>query len=212
MMRPWTWAGALWLCALAASCGGEENAQPAAGGNEGAAEGAAPAGSSAAAGSKKKEEKKNDSDAPPLLSFSEADFVESDESRDPFRDYSSLFRKPIEELNKELSGRHVKAPTFALDELKLVGIVTRTNARAMLVDPNGYGWILYTGDFVGKAEMVNTGGTEGTEVPVNWKIDRIRPTDLVFVREDPARPQIPRSTRIMPLYPAGEVPASKGGT
>ena len=135
------------------------------------------------------------------VAFSEADFVESEESRDPYREYTSLFVRPIDDLNQEL-GRKVKAPMYALDELKLVGIISRTNDRAMLVDPKGYGWIVHTGDFLGRAELVSTGGTEAQEVPLNWKVDRIRPNDVVFVREDPARPQIARSTRVFPLFAA----------
>jgi len=144
---------------------------------------------------------------PPPVVFSEADFVESDESRDPYREYTRGFIKPVDEVSREI-GRKVKAPMYALDELKLVGIITRSNDRAMLVDPKGYGWILYTGDFVGKAELVNTGGTEAQEVPLNWKVDRIRENDVVFVREDPARPQIARSTRVYPLF-SGE---GRGGS
>jgi len=64
--------------------------------------------------------------------------------------------------------------------------------------------VLYTGDYVGKAELISAGGTAGAEVAINWRVDRIRPTDVVFIREDNAHPDIPPTTRVMPLYPVGE--------
>lgn len=196
----------MWAC----GGGGEEQPKPAATGEaaeaapsaSAEAEGAPPP--SAAAKKADKGRKDDNASPPPLVSFTESDFVESDESRDPFRDYMALFKKPLEDLNKE-SGRKVKAATYSLDELKLTGIVITANSRAMLVDPSGFGWILFTGDFVGKAELVSTGGAEGQEVPLNWKVDRIRAEDIVFVREDPSHPQIARTTRVIPLYPAGDV-------
>ncbi len=166
------------------------------------------AGNSAPAASGSADAKAGKSGEPPPVAFSEADFIESDESRDPYREYSSVFIRPVDDVSREI-GRKVKASMFALDELKLVAIITRSNDRAMLVDPKGYGWILFTGDFVGRAELVSLGGSENQEIPVNWKVDRIRPDDIVFVREDTARPQIARTTRVLPLYPAG---ASHGGS
>jgi type IV pilus assembly protein PilP len=137
-----------------------------------------------------------------IVEFTEADFVESEESRDPFRDYGYLFAK--KSTSERIVQRKVKAAQFALDELKLVGILTRGRSSVMLTDPNGFGWLLYTGDFVGKPELVSAGGTDGAEVAINWRVDRIRPTDVVFIREDNAHPDIPPTTRVMPLYPAGE--------
>ena len=137
-----------------------------------------------------------------IVEFTEADFVESEESRDPFRDYGYLFAK--KSTSERIVQRKVKASQFALDELKLVGILTRGRSSVMLTDPNGFGWVLYTGDFVGKPELVSAGGTDGTEVAINWRVDRIRPSDVVFIREDNAHPDIPPTTRVMPLYPAGE--------
>lgn len=186
------------LLPLVAACG-EESAAPSQGG-----EPSAPTPSASASA----EAKAPKSEEPPPIVFAESDFIESDESRDPYRDYASLFVKPVEEVSREV-GRKVKAPMYALDELKLVGIVTRAQSRAMLVDPKGYGWVLYTGDFVGRADLVNTGGTDAQEVPVNWKVDRIRPDNVVFVREDPARPQIARTTRVLPLFPVGD---GRGGS
>jgi len=143
----------------------------------------------------------------PLVEFSEADFVESEDSRDPFRDYAYLFVKKTS--GDRVVQRKVKASQFALDELKLVGIITRANRRVMLTDPTGYGWVLFTGDYVAKPELVSAGGTDGAEVAINWRIDRIRPKDVVFIREDAAHPEIPPTTRVMPLYPT-EDPGRSG--
>ncbi len=145
-----------------------------------------------------------DGDAlPPVREFSADDFVESEESRDPFRDFVHLFATKSPERVVERQ-RPVKASEFALDELKLSGLLTRGHASVMLTDPKGFGWILHIGDYLGKAEMVNVGGTDGTEVPLNWKVDRINSDRVVFIREDPTRPEIPPTTRVMLLYPAGE--------
>src|SRR5690606_18195381 len=102
--------------------------------------------------------------------------------------------------------RKVKAPQFALDELKLTGIIGRGVRAIMLTDPNGFGWMIYPGEYVGKAELVNVGGADGIEVPINWRVDRIRPdkNDVVFIREDATHPDIPPTTRVLPLYPTGD--------
>lgn len=188
------------VCALAAllmvvpGCGeddiidGSQNAVP-------VAQGTASATATAAA----------DEDAPTALAaveFTESDFVESEESRDPFRDYSYLFVK--QKTTDRVQQRKVKAADFALDELNLAGIITRGRSSVMLIDQTGFGWVAYVGDYIGKAELVSAGGTDGTEVAINWRVDRIRPTDVVFIREDSAHPDIPPTTRVMPLYPSGE--------
>ena len=135
----------------------------------------------------------------PLKEFQEADFAETDRSRDPFRTFERLFvRDP---KGPTVLQREVLIDRYALDELKLVGIVTRGPARALLTDPTGLGWVAKVGDFVGKAEMVHSGGPTGPDVAINWRIDRIRENDLVFIREDPGHPEIPPTTRVIALRP-----------
>jgi type IV pilus assembly protein PilP len=80
-------------------------------------------------------------------------------------------------------------------------LVTRAPARALLIDPSGLGWVGKVGDFLAKPELVHSGGPTGSDVAVNWRIDRIRDADIVLVREDPSHPEIPPTTRIMALYP-----------
>ena len=164
--------------------------------------GATPAGRAKAKAKKPKKAK------PLSVDFTEADFVESEDSRDPFRDYSRLFVK-VKPLPKD-NPRKVKAGNSALDELRLAGIVTRSRPRAMLTDGSGFGWVVFTGDYVGKAEMVSTGGTDAQDVAINWRVDRIRPTGVVFIREDAAHPEIPPTTREMLMYPVD--PDARGGS
>ncbi len=123
----------------------------------------------------------------PLKTFEERDFAETDQSRDPFRSFAGAFvtniRTPTTVQRKTLVER------YALDELKLIGIVTRGPGRALLTDPSGLGWVAKIGDLVGKAELVHAGGPTGVDVAVNWRVDRIRPSDVVFIREDPSHPR-----------------------
>ena len=140
-------------------------------------------------------------DLPPLpvREFQEADFVESDRSRDPFRPFTSVFVQQAKV--RTANQRQVLIDSYALDELKLLGIVTRAPARALLSDPTGLGFVAKVGDFVGKAELVHTGGPTGVDVAINWRIDRIRESDVIFIREDAAHPEIPPTTRVMALHP-----------
>ena len=135
----------------------------------------------------------------PKREFSESDFAETDRSRDPFRTFATLF---VSQARSRVAlQREVLVERYALDELQLTGIVTRGPARALLTDPSSLGWVVKVGDFVGKAELVHSGGPTGTDVAVNWRVDRIRDEDVVFIREDPAHPEIPPTTRAIALHP-----------
>ncbi|WP_437950786.1 pilus assembly protein PilP [Sorangium sp. So ce296] len=146
----------------------------------------------------------------PLREFQEADFSESDRSRDPFRSFESLFA--TQARGRVTIQRQVLVDRFALDELKLVGVVSRAPARALLTDPTGLGWVVKVGDFVGKAEIVHAGGPTGVDVAVNWRVDRIRDSDVVFIREDPSHPEIPPTTRVIALRPLGDAEESSFGS
>jgi type IV pilus assembly protein PilP len=132
--------------------------------------------------------------------YNESDFVENDRNRDPFRAYASLF---VEGQKKTFDAqRKVLLSQYTLEELKLVAIVQGGDyPRAMVVDPRGKGSVLKRGDFVGRAETVHTGGTNGTDYQVNWRVDRVRDGDVVFIREDQAQPNIAPATRVVPLHP-----------
>jgi type IV pilus assembly protein PilP len=136
------------------------------------------------------------------MEISEAEFIESERSRDPFRSFAATFVQ--ESRTQERSQREVVLAQYAIDELKLIGIVTRiTPAKAMLVDPTGRGHVIQRGQFVGRADMVQTSGRTGATYEVNWRVDRIRDGDVVLVREDPNNPDLPSATKVIPLRPEG---------
>lgn len=140
----------------------------------------------------------------PRREFAEADFTETERSRDPFRPYA---RKFAEEAKRGVrSQRQVLLAEYSVDDLKLIGIVTRLEpARAMLVDPTGKGHVVRRGDFVGRADVVQLAGATGASYELNWRLDRIRDGDVVLVREDPNNPDVPAATKVIPLRPEGAV-------
>lgn len=154
----------------------------------------APAASGAA---KSGEASKTAAAPPPVVEFQETDFSESERSRDPFRSFAKYFAE--EARTKIKSQREVVLDQYSLDELKLVGIVTRVQPeRALVVDPTGKGHIITRGQFVGRAEIVQ-GGTSGADYEINWRVERIRDADMVLVRDDPKNPDVPSATRIIAL-------------
>jgi type IV pilus assembly protein PilP len=135
------------------------------------------------------------------MEFAENDFVESDRNRDPFRTYVATFAPP-ERTRTSQNQRAVVLGQFSIDELKLVAIVTGGDyPRAMVIDPGGKGWVLKRGDFVGRPEIVHIGGANGADYQLNWRVDKVRDGDLVFIREDPAQPGIPPVSRVVTLHP-----------
>jgi len=148
--------------------------------------------------------------APPKVEVQETEFTESARSRDPFRSFAKSFAQDVKASVH--SQRHVILSQYALDELKLIGIVTRAEpAKAMLVDPTGKGFVIQRGQFVGRADVVQAAGTSGTVYEINWRVDRIRPSDVVLIREDPSNPDVPSATRVIPLRPEEETNVSGEG-
>lgn len=143
-----------------------------------------------------------DPGSPPKIEIVEAEFTESERSRDPFRSFLDVFKE--ENKGTAKSQREVVLSKFAIDELKLIGIVTRAEpAKAMLVDPGGTGHVVQRGQFVGKPDIVQAAGRTGASYEINWRVDRIRDGDIVLVREDPQNPDVPSATRVIPLRPEG---------
>jgi type IV pilus assembly protein PilP len=206
-LRAWLLASAaLWVSAAnLAGCGDDETVQPPppqpnpsgtpapAAADAGALDGASDAAADAMP-----------ANLPPLpvKEFGEPDFSESDRSRDPFRAFTQLFEQQAKA--RTTNQRNVIMDRYALEEMKLLGIVTRAPARALLADPTGLGWVAKVGDFIGKPELVSTGGPTGVDVSINWRVDRIRESDVVFIREDASHPEIPPTTRVMSLHPLEE--------
>ncbi len=134
------------------------------------------------------------------VEYTENDFVENDHNRDPFRSYVTLFVE--KNTTPQKIQRYVVLEQYSIDELKLVAIVTGGEyPRAMLVDPTSKGWVIKRGDFLGRPDVVHTGGTNGTDYQLNWRVDRVRDGDVVLIREDPAQPGIAPATRVIPLHP-----------
>jgi type IV pilus assembly protein PilP len=146
--------------------------------------------------------------AAPKIEFQEAEFAENEKSRDPFRSYGTLF---VEEAKSRVkSQRQVMLDQYAIDELKLVGIVTRIQpAKAMLVDPSGKGHVVHRGQLIGRPELVQAGASSRASYEINWRVDRIRDGDIVLVREDPTNPDVPSATRVIPLRPEGSLVVSE---
>jgi type IV pilus assembly protein PilP len=83
-------------------------------------------------------------DLPPPVDFQETAFVESERSRDPFRNFAKVF---VNEARGEVrSQREVVLEQYAIDELRLVALIQRIDPpRAMLVDPSGIGHVVQRG-------------------------------------------------------------------
>jgi len=134
------------------------------------------------------------------VTYDENDFTASERNRDPFRSYIDKTIDRGGDHKPVFAQRSVAADRFSLDELKLVAIVRgNTTARAMLVDPQGKGWVITRGEFIGKSENVRQGGPGGAEYELNWKVDRIRDNDVIFVREEPGSSTAMGPTRVISL-------------
>jgi type IV pilus assembly protein PilP len=135
---------------------------------------------------------------PATIAYRDEDFAESESNRDPFRDFVSIFIVDPPELDR--GGRDVTMADTGIDEMRLIGVVTGSaNARAMLVDREGIGHVVRRGDYLGRSEVVQVGGTEQLPVTLNWRLDRIRDAEVVLIREDPTAPNRPPLTRVLTL-------------
>jgi type IV pilus assembly protein PilP len=134
--------------------------------------------------------------------FTDDDFSELDiQNRDPFRSFARAFKAQA----AAPAQRRVLLPSTSLDEMNLIAIVTGiATPRAMLTDTAKVGHVIRRGDYIGRPEVVQTGGSEGMPVTLNWRVDRIRPGSVVLTREDPTSPDKPPLTRVMPLHEGGE--------
>ncbi|GAB4197581.1 MAG: hypothetical protein OHK0013_05910 [Sandaracinaceae bacterium] len=139
------------------------------------------------------------STVPPVPTYRDEDFVESETNRDPFRNFAALFvprtgePPPIQ--------RRVIMDATSVDEMRLIAIVSGVpNPSAMIVDAQGTGFTVHRGDYVGRAEYVSTGGSDSVPITLNWRVDRISPAEVVLTREDPASPNRMALTRVLPLH------------
>jgi type IV pilus assembly protein PilP len=131
--------------------------------------------------------------AAPRLALDDAAIAEGQASRDPFRAFAPSRPEPPPDHRPRKSKR------WAVEQLKLVALVTRTDTpRAMVVDPSGKGWVLTRGDLLGRPEVVRAAGDPHT---ASWRVDRIREADVVLVREGDGTSGTPAATRVLALHP-----------
>ncbi len=176
-------------CVLGTGCGDDEETQSYRGLGPGAEQKpAAPADAPSQAGSAEL--------GMPAV-YSDSDFSETDiENRDPFRSYAKAFKAQA----AAPAQRRVLMPGTSLDEMRLIAIITGIETpRAMLTDTSSVGHVVRRGDYIGRPEVVQTGGSEGMPVTLNWRVDRIRQGSVVLTREDPSSPDKPPLTRVMAL-------------
>ncbi|MCB9591782.1 MAG: pilus assembly protein PilP [Sandaracinaceae bacterium] len=146
---------------------------------------------------------------PEGASYRDEDFAESDTNRDPFRSFESMFVVDPPELDR--GGRDVTMPDTGIDQMRLIGVVTGfANPRAMIIDSEGVGHVVRRGDYIGRSEVVQVGGTEQLPVTLNWRVDRIRDAEIVLIREDPTAPNRPPLTRVLTLRDEDEERALGG--
>ncbi len=141
------------------------------------------------------------------LTYRDEDFVEAETNRDPFRSYIQIFvaRAP----RGDAVQREVTMPRTAIDEMRLIAIVSGVaNPSAMLVDTDGTGHSVRRGDYLGRPEVVQTGGEDAVPITLNWRVDRIRPGEVVLTREDPTAPNRPPLTRVIALHAEEAAPAT----
>ncbi len=141
---------------------------------------------------------------PAAMTYADSDFVEADTNRDPFRAYTSLFQPHTTEIRE--TQRIVVMRDVPVDEMHLIAIVSGVaNPSAMLTGTDGTGFTVHRGDFLGRAEIVQTGGEDSVPVTLNWRIERIRDDAVILSREDPTAPNRPPLTREIPLHDPSEV-------
>lgn len=83
------------------------------------------------------------------IELTDKDFMEGAANRDPFRSFLAEFNRPKRIAKK--TERKVILPRYALDELKLIAVVTGgTRPVAMFRDPSGLGVTVKRGDYISK--------------------------------------------------------------
>ena len=102
--------------------------------------------------------------------ISESSFIEGLKCRDPFAPFLEMFEESAM-ISTELQ-RDIKLEEHAITDLRLIGIITNIgNPKAMVVVPDGTGFVVKGGDFIGRTEFIKH--SSGEMIPVNWKVARI---------------------------------------
>ena len=94
--------------------------------------------------------KKGQTAAKMTMELEEKDFFEGANNRDPFRSFLAEFNRSPRKVSKQQ--RKVILPRYALDELKLIAVVTGgIRPCAMFRDPSGLGVTVKRGDYISKS-------------------------------------------------------------
>lgn len=134
--------------------------------------------------------------------YRDEDFVEADSNRDPFRNYTA---RGAADAGRPVTSIPVKMSETSVNEMRLIGVVSgMADPRAMIIDRDGVGHVVRRGEFIGRPEVVQMSGTDQTPIVLHWRVDRIRPSEIVLTREDPNAPNSPPLTRVLPLREEGE--------
>lgn len=134
------------------------------------------------------------------IAYKDEDFVESISNRDPFKLYTTQYRADLPEGVQ----RRVYMPTTAVEEMRLIAIVTGVpKPKAMLLDPVGVGHVVERGDYVGRPKVIQASGN--VAMTLNWRVDRIRDNEVVLTQEDATDPTRIAMTKIIPLREEGEL-------
>lgn len=129
------------------------------------------------------------SNAPPSaldqkLVLRDEDFVESERNRDPFRSYALGSSKPGAPEPRIDPQRPVVMPDTAVEEMRLIAVVLGlSRPKAMLTAPDGVGYVVQRGDYLGKPKVLQATGS--VPMTLNWRVDRIREHEVVLTRQDP---------------------------
>lgn len=141
-----------------------------------------------------------------LPQLTETDFIKGSKRRDPFEPFKELFVQKRE--TTRMVQREVKLKEFDISSLRLIGIITNIgDPRAMVVVPDGTGYVLKRGDYVGRADFIQQ-GAGGETIQVNWRVARIHGSGkeeergVYFVRDDPTTTKGVDITRFLPLHPS----------
>lgn len=130
---------------------------------------------------------------PAALVYADEAFVEIDvQQRDPFRHFEIEVIAPpaVESIMSDTS----------VDEMRVLGIITGgLGGRAMIADRTGVGYTVRARQYIGRPETVQVGGSDGIAIPLVWRVDRIRPNEVVLTRENPSAPDQPPLTRTLTL-------------
>jgi type IV pilus assembly protein PilP len=95
--------------------------------------------------------------------------------------------------------RFVKMPETAVEEMRLIAIISGlTRPKAMLTDQHGVGYVVERGDYIGRPKVFQTTGS--VAMTLNWRVDRIRDTEVVLTRQDPQELGRPPLSRIISMH------------